>query len=229
MRYTGWILPAVVMATLAGCGKSSGAASSLTYQPLDWGPRSTQPTAKPVTQASPTTPQVRTATPPASSSWEPRNPKPWRYIVIHHSATASGNAATFHKAHLANGWDGLGYHFVIGNGTSSGDGVVEVGYRWRDQKTGAHTGKTPNNAYNEYGIGICLVGNFNKNMPSQAQLASLNRLVCYLQDQYNIPPSRVVGHREAPNAATECPGNQLNSYLRHSFRPYLASRMGQTR
>ena len=42
----------------------------------------------------------------------------------------------------AKGWDELGYHFVIGNGTDTRDGQVEVGSRrdlymrlWRHERT----------------------------------------------------------------------------------------------
>ena len=63
-----------------------------------------------------------------------------------------------------NQWDELGYHFVIGNGTHTGDGQVEVGSRWGKQKHGAHC-KTPDNYYNDHGIGICLVGNFENSNP----------------------------------------------------------------
>src|SRR4051812_34750449 len=35
----------------------------------------------------------------------------WQYIVIHHSATPAGNAASFDRMHKAKGWDELGYHF----------------------------------------------------------------------------------------------------------------------
>ncbi|MBM4054820.1 MAG: hypothetical protein FJ264_09150 [Planctomycetes bacterium] len=42
----------------------------------------------------------------------------WKYIVIHHSASESGCAAEFDKFHREKRhWEnGLGYHFVIGNG-----------------------------------------------------------------------------------------------------------------
>src|SRR5205809_827024 len=73
------------------------------------------------------------------------------------AGSASGSAAEFDKYHRSKGWDGLGYHFVIGNGTGSGDGQVEVGYRWKRQMVGAHAG---NAEYNQRGIGICLVGDF---------------------------------------------------------------------
>lgn len=146
----------------------------------------------------------------------------WRYIVIHHSASERGNAAVFNAEHKSRGWDGLGYHFVIDNGHGGPDGAVEVGYRWRGQRTGAHTGKTPGNAYNEQGIGICMVGDFTGRMPSRAQLASLDRLVRYLCATYSIPASRVIGHRDAPNTATQCPGNTFHRYLHSTYRPHLA-------
>src|SRR5690606_32161137 len=63
----------------------------------------------------------------------------WQWIVIHHSATPTGGAVEFDKLHReTNGWDELGYHFVIGNGTNTKDGMVEVGPRWVKQKHGAH-------------------------------------------------------------------------------------------
>src|SRR5689334_10628503 len=45
----------------------------------------------------------------------------WRYVVVHHSAGPSGNAAEFDKFHREEKhWEnGLGYHFVIGNGNGS--------------------------------------------------------------------------------------------------------------
>ena len=71
--------------------------------------------------------------------------KRWRAIVIHHSGTENGNSAIFDRSHRdANGWEGVGYDFVIGNGTDSGDGEVEVTFRWREQRTGAHC-RTPSN------------------------------------------------------------------------------------
>jgi hypothetical protein len=128
-------------------------------------------------------------------------------VVVHHSATATGNARSFDRSHRDKGWDELGYHFVIGNGTSSGDGVVEVGSRWQTQKHGAHC-KTPDNYYNEHGIGICLVGDFTKSRPTQRQMASLRRLVAFLCDQCRIPDSRVTTHGLVTRK-TQCPGRNF--------------------
>lgn len=136
--------------------------------------------------------------------------KEWTAIVIHHSATESGNAAIFDKWHRqGNYWEGVGYDFVIGNGTNSPDGRVEVTFRWRQQKTGAHC-KTPNNWANESTVGICLVGDFNQSVPTTQQMRSLSKLTRFLQRRYGIPKSRIYGHNTTPGAnVTDCPGKKF--------------------
>jgi len=142
------------------------------------------------------------------ADWIPRGPiNRWVWIVVHHSTTPTGGAAAFDKMHKAKGWDELGYHFVIGNGTDTADGKIEVGPRWTKQKWGAHD-NAPGNQFNEHGIGICLVGNFDATRPSTAQVQSLEKLVAYLMKTYHIPASRVLGHGETK--ATECPGRYMN-------------------
>jgi N-acetyl-anhydromuramyl-L-alanine amidase AmpD len=138
----------------------------------------------------------------------PRLEKKWTAIVIHHSATETGNAKIFDKMHREeNHWDGVGYDFVIGNGTDSRDGQVEVTFRWREQKTGAHCGGTPDNWANEDGIGICLVGHFDHTAPTPRQIQSLAKLVRFLQKRYGISTGRIYGHNRTPGArVTACPG-----------------------
>lgn len=131
----------------------------------------------------------------------------WKWIVIHHSATPTGGAVAFDKEHKAKGWDGLGYHFVIGNGTDTPDGCIEVGYRWPIQQHGAHA-KTPDNQYNEHGIGICLVGNFDVTRPTPKQMASLEKLVTYLATTYHISTNNILGHKMTK--PTDCPGRNMS-------------------
>jgi hypothetical protein len=131
----------------------------------------------------------------------------WHWIVIHHSATPAGGARAFDRMHREKGWDELGYHFVVGNGTDTGDGQVEVGSRWPKQKWGAHA-KTPDNQFNKQGIGICLVGNFDTERPTRAQLASLSKLVAYMMKTYHIPADHVIGH--GSTKATDCPGRNVH-------------------
>ncbi|MBC8482028.1 MAG: N-acetylmuramoyl-L-alanine amidase [Planctomycetes bacterium] len=147
------------------------------------------------------------------SSWYPPRSLEhgWTAIVIHHSATASGNATMFDKWHRENNhWDGVGYDFVVANGSDSGDGEVEVTFRWKQQRVGAHCGGTPGNWANEKGIGICLVGDFNKTQPSQRQMQSLLRLVRFLKGRYHIGLDRIYGHGTTPGArVTDCPGKNF--------------------
>lgn len=140
-------------------------------------------------------------------SWRPRGgiSNRWDAIVIHHSGSPSGNARLFDRHHRRkNGWDELGYHFVIGNGRGSGDGQVEVGPRWIKQKHGAHC-KTSDNYYNNHGIGICLVGDFRAAAPTKAQMESLVRLVHFLMVECRILGKNVKTHRGV-TGKTICPG-----------------------
>jgi N-acetylmuramoyl-L-alanine amidase len=147
------------------------------------------------------------------SEWLPYSQleKSWTAIVIHHSGTRNGNAAIFDKWHREeNHWDGVGYDFVIGNGSNSSDGQVETTYRWSEQKVGAHCGGTPGNWANKDGIGICLVGDFNQTTPTRKQLQSLVKLVQFLQDRYHISKNRIYGHGTTPGAhMTDCPGRRF--------------------
>jgi N-acetyl-anhydromuramyl-L-alanine amidase AmpD len=137
--------------------------------------------------------------------WQPSGAeRNWQYIVVHHSASDWGSADQFDRIHRAKGWDELGYHFVIGNGTGSGNGEVEVGSRWFKQKHGAHCKVASHPEYNDVGIGICLVGNFNDYRPTEAQMASLAQLIRYLTARYDIPQGRIYGHGQLK--PTDCPG-----------------------
>lgn len=152
--------------------------------------------------------------PAGSHPWLPPNNREdfrrWRGIVVHHSALDTGNAQTIDRLHKNRGFDGLGYHFVIGNGRGGTDGKVEVGYRWRRQEKGAHCRVNRNDAnyWNEHTIGICLVGNFENYRPTRAQYDSLAKLIRFLQNRYRIPTSKIKGHSDIK--ATKCPGKHFS-------------------
>ncbi|WP_378954338.1 peptidoglycan recognition family protein [Pelosinus sp. sgz500959] len=120
-------------------------------------------------------------------------------IVIHHVGLADVDvtAAEIHRLHLANGWSGIGYHYVIHK-----NGMIERG-RPRDT-VGAHTYK-----YNESSIGIVLDGNFEDSMPTDAQIERTAMLVAALGHIYNIYPdgNNLLGHRDLNS--TLCPGKNL--------------------
>ncbi len=161
----------------------------------------------PAVMTPPTSPPPLQVQPPVvvQNPWKPSGkPREWRHIVIHHSATDGGSVESIDKAHKGRGWDGVGYHFVIGNGDGMGDGEIESTFRWRGQTHGAHAGNTE---YNERGIGICLIGNFEEEQPSGAQLSSVKRLVSVLKHEYAIPSGEVIAHRDVKKTA--CPGKNL--------------------
>ena len=173
-------------------------------------------------------PEVEPVAPPHLPAWNvAQTDRQWRYIVIHHSATNGGSAAAFDKAHRKRGWDELGYHFVVDNGNGGTDGKVEIGSRWNKQKHGAHTGGTPDNLYNEAGIGICVVGDFTTHLPTSQLRKTLESLVTYLAWEYDIPPENVITHRDAPNAKTECPGGVFHSYVAHEFKERIGYYLAQ--
>jgi N-acetyl-anhydromuramyl-L-alanine amidase AmpD len=190
------------MAVLSGCAREErvpkivyvpiGDSSGYSPRPPEYKPEKTEPSNVPW-------------------GWVPpsRLEKKWKAIVVHHSDTSNGNASIFDAYHEQKGWAGVGYDFVIGNGTDSGNGEVEVTFRWREQRTGAHC-KTPNNWANEEAVGICLVGDFNRRSPTRGQMRSLVKLITFLQKRYRIPTSRIYGHGDTPGArVTDCPGHRF--------------------
>ncbi|MEK6732087.1 MAG: N-acetylmuramoyl-L-alanine amidase [Candidatus Omnitrophota bacterium] len=144
----------------------------------------------------------------------------WKYIIIHHSATDIGNALSFDYMHSHKRlWKGLGYHFVIDNGTAGTKaGHIEISPRWLHQEYGAHCKA---DEMNYRGIGICLVGNFNDEKISSEQMDSLVYLINILKKYYNIPDSHILGHGRVNGAKTDCPGTgfpwaEFRSRLRSS-------------
>ena len=140
----------------------------------------------------------------------------WRYITIHHSvhpdaASTDGSLASSAAAirriqdvHMNNeGYGDVGYHFLI---DPSGRIFQGRDLRWR----GAHAGGL--GGANNYGnIGICLIGNFEVERPTQKALDSMHALVAHWSDRFDIPPSRVAQHSDWKNTA--CPGEFLRREL----------------
>jgi len=126
-----------------------------------------------------------------------RNRTLTRLIVLHHSASPDVPAAEIHAWHLARGWAGIGYHFVIRE-----YGNIERGRPM--EAIGAHAGP----GVNGYSIGICLCGDFMKEVPGAAQIKALLQLLAWLDEYYGSATGEGMAiklHREV--AATVCPGN----------------------
>lgn len=129
-------------------------------------------------------------------------------LVIHHSASASGNIETIRQAHVAqNGWKDIGYHDIICNGRGAPDGHISKG---RDHDKvgagvfGANSGK----------LHVCLIGNFAKGdpgysgPPTKKQLDSLGHWILTNCRRYKVIGTNVKGHKEVAveGHGTLCPG-----------------------
>jgi hypothetical protein len=144
----------------------------------------------------------------------------WRFIVVHNSGTRQGNARIFDYYHryVRKMPNGLAYHFVIGNGTSSGNGQIEIGNRWTRQLQGGHV---HSDFLNNISLGICLVGDFNRDLPTKEQLEALDELIRYLRirvGKIDGKPAIVKAHREInpPQWPTDCPGDRFPYHWLHS-------------
>ncbi|XP_033731549.1 peptidoglycan-recognition protein SB1-like [Pecten maximus] len=102
------------------------------------------------------------------------------------------------------GFDDIGYHYLIG-----GDGTVFEGRGGRVK--GAHSP-----GYNNRSIGVCLLGDFTKTLPTTDATTSLKRLHACLQIKGVLSVNNsVFGHRDA--RPTECPGSKFYSSLHEEF------------
>jgi len=144
----------------------------------------------------------------------------WKYVIVHNSGTRQGNARIFDYYHryVRRMPNGLAYHFVIGNGTSSGNGQIEIGNRWVRQLNGGHV---HSDYLNYISIGICLVGDFNRDLPTKAEYEALDELIRYLRRRVGKVDgnySIVRGHKEINPRPTDCPGNRFPlNWLHRSF------------
>jgi len=100
-------------------------------------------------------------------------------------------------------WADIGYHFIIDPSGNVWEGRP-LAYQ------GAHAG---NNSANKGNIGICVMGNYDLQKPTSAQISTLRWLVCDLMERYDIPITRVYTHKEISEAyglgTTDCPGRYL--------------------
>jgi hypothetical protein len=122
------------------------------------------------------------------------NPSVKTDIAIHHSLTRTGDSVAFANYHVSTlGWPEVAYHFVILK-----DGTIE----WNHDLgvLSYHVGNS-----NKFAVGICLVGDFRFEEPTDAQKQSLYFLHEALKkDMPNYKRTR--GHNEFPGYSWKaCP------------------------
>ncbi len=140
----------------------------------------------------------------------------WHTIVLVHSGSPAGSAATIEESHREVGYDGLGFHFVVGNGAGMSDGQIHVGYRWMDQLDGARLAGL--NGSSRGIIEVCLVGDGDRRPFGREQLVRTAQLLATLCERLDIPPDGVRLHQDL--AQTTSPGRY---FPRQAFEELLAS------
>lgn len=168
----------------------------------------------------------------------PLLPERIEYIVVHSAGTRLRNvdARELHRVHRQRGWRGIGHHFVIldGRHDRKRDGTVERGRPITE--AGAHTA-----GLNDRSIGICCVGQGDREPLTPAQLDALVDLVQALRARYGVALRNVIGHAEVNELVrrgelaadyrvrTTCPGARIDmAHVRarlREARPGHADRM----
>ena len=121
----------------------------------------------------------------------------WQGIVVHHSSTPDGTVEAFRKYHIEhNGWDDIGYHYVI----EYVGGVPAIVKGREENREGAHT-----KGENRRSIGICIVGNFDIKSPDREIINKLVELIKEIRSRHgNLP---IAYHNEY--ASKTCPGKMF--------------------
>lgn len=142
-----------------------------------------------------------------------------RRITVHHSGggvfssidrIAVGRAIRgIQDTHIAaNGWDDIGYHFIIDSAGRAWEG------RHLD-RIGAHAGSRELNMGN---IGILVLGNFDLQQPTSWQLQRLAQMLSLLQRRFFIADRDVYTHSGiramAGLSPTACPGRHIAQWLK---------------
>lgn len=147
-------------------------------------------------------------------------------IIVHHTASLSGPGNRQfdavnrdHKARFGEGAKSrlgfyVGYQYFI-----EYDGALRQARE--DSETGAHT-----IGQNNSSIGICLAGDFDRQMPSSAQVEALVKLLRQKTNEHGIPVSAIYPHRKF--AQKSCYGSNLNdSWASNTLRSHLVGEVGR--
>ncbi len=168
-------------------------------------------------------PQIAAATTAGGAAMRLRVPQQITHITLHHTGDAQilrpEDDPIRHLRGLQswgasdrNWWD-VPYHFLMDlNGTI---------YEGRDYHFMGET----NTSYEPNGhFLISIIGNYNRQQPTQAQLNSIADLMAWAVHEFHVPLDRIGGHYNY--AQTSCPGQYLRNYLEDgTFRRMVQARL----
>lgn len=211
---------------LGGCSSSRRVSNGRLGEPIPDDPSVTH---APPTRIEPWSPPpgAQTTPPPSPgpaiqgvisrARWAKGRPRPWladpmngvRRITVHHdgmspfSSSSWGSAAhrieAIRNAHTSKGWADIGYHYVID----------PAGRIWQARPLslqGAHV-----KSANPHNLGICVLGNFERQRPTDAAVRALEDLIASEMRRWRVPLGEVRTHQEL--APTACPGRALQARM----------------
>lgn len=165
----------------------------------------------------------------ARGQWTRFNPNPndmhalgdIRKITVHHTGNGPFTAQsvgdvkeelqTVLRGEMAEGHDDIAYHYIIDPAGRVWAGR-NIGYQ------GSHVRNWKGLDNRTGNVGVMLLGNFERQQPSKAQLATLEKFVVTLQRQHKVPRQKLVGGRISKDfgvfthqqlSPTVCPGDNL--------------------
>ena len=117
------------------------------------------------------------------------------FIAVHHSQRKIDSVKRIRDLHIKiNKWEDIGYHYLIDKKDK-----IHVG---RSEKfIGAHVF-----GHNKNSVGICLIGNFDEEKPTKAQIRTLIKFLKNKIKKFKIPIKNILGHREFSGVTKTCPG-----------------------
>lgn len=147
--------------------------------------------------------------------------------IVHHAATSNSNhdyinvVRNIYLLHTqTNGWDDIGYNFVIAQDGTIFEGRDHQNMDSTDNIKGAHfCGK------NSGTMGVCMLGNYQEISPTKAAVNALRHILTWKCYKDGITPlgesphpsgtspklKHIAGHRDG--CATACPGDSLYTLL----------------
>ena len=145
-----------------------------------------------------------------SAEYRFRVPHTVNQITLHHSGSDEPLEEDDNPVEILNGlfewgaedrnWWDLPYHYLIDL-----DGNI---YEGRDPK---YAGET-NTTYDPRGhLLISVIGNYNQQEPTEAQIDAIAEMMGYAVQKYNLSMDDIFGHGDW--ADTSCPGEYLQKYL----------------
>lgn len=205
-----------VIASLGGCATSDDS-GSMVGRPIP-----PDPTLRPVPKLPPIPkrPEAKAGTAPgviARSEWARFGPNiaetnPMgrvQRITVHHegatpfTSTSKSEVArrmeSIRRSHRDRGFADIGYHYV----------VDPAGRVWQGRATSLQGAHVKDN--NENNLGIMVLGNFDRQRPTAAQITTLDAFVAGEMRRYNVGPGNVFTHQELNPSA--CPGRNLQTYM----------------